>query len=285
MAAFSPADLRNTSVKMTSKSRKRYPSGVKQSRRTFSAGESAGRISARYFGMPPVTQSVSTTSRIGVRPAADPQNARQSRSGISSRCSASETRPTNAFERRMLSRNQAETVPHTTNTRLSRRANLVSHASLRSAGKVLSNAPIHEISSRNTTVLARPFTAAASASNAFAQPSALASGVPVCAASRSQKWRSCVSFVTPSSGATPVISTNRHFDRAANSSTSVDFPTRRRPEQTTNEDDSFPQSPSRASNSCALPMNIAVSFPLGTRVILGGTPGKCKKNSGGYLQK
>ena len=54
-----------------------------------------------------------------------------------------------------------ETEPQTTNINFSRLENCVSQAVFSSAGKVLSNAPIHDISSKNTMVLPRfSFTAA-----------------------------------------------------------------------------------------------------------------------------
>ena len=183
----------------------------------------------------------------------------------------------------MLSRIQPETDPHTTKTRFSRRANFVSQASFSNAGKALSNAPIHDISSRNTTVFARPLMADARASKALAQPSAHASSAPVCADRRSQKWLSCVAFVTPSSGASPVISMKRHLDRAANSSISVDFPTRRRPEQTTRDGESLPHNSSRVSNSSFLPANMALSLLLLNNSHCTSRTSAYQEISGGYL--
>ena len=66
-----------------------------------------------------------------------------------------EMRLTKALDQRIFRLIQVETDPQTTNTSLSRLENCVSHAVLRSAGNVLSKAPIHEIPSRNTIVLPR----------------------------------------------------------------------------------------------------------------------------------
>ena len=53
----------------------------------FSSGGSDGSISCRYFGTPPVTESTSTRSRVGVRSAFRPQNARQlERGSFQSEC-------------------------------------------------------------------------------------------------------------------------------------------------------------------------------------------------------
>ena len=41
--------------------------------RMFSSTESDGRTSSRYFGTPPVTESMSSFSRVDIRSAAEPQ--------------------------------------------------------------------------------------------------------------------------------------------------------------------------------------------------------------------
>ena len=185
--------------------------------------------------MPPVTERTSRMSRVEVRPAFFPQKPRHSAGASSPSEKSSEMRPTNPFEFWMFLPIQAETLPATMKMSLSCFENCVSHAVLRKEANEVSYLPIHEISSRNTTVLPLRCKAASSASNALGQQSAFASGIRVAPARRSQKLSICRWLSISLSGASPTSSMNVHFERAANSSTKVDLPMRRRPAMTTKE--------------------------------------------------
>ena len=170
-----------------------------------------------------------------VRPAFFPQKPRHS-AGVSSPSEkSSEMRPTKPLDFWMFCPIQAETLPATTKMSLSCFENCVSQAVLRKEANEGSYLPIHEISSRKTIVFPLWRKAASSASNALGQQSAFASGVRVASARRSQKLSICRRLSMSLSGASPTSSMNVHFERAANSSTRVDFPIRRRPAMTTNE--------------------------------------------------
>ena len=170
---------------------------------------------------------------------------------------SSEMRPTKARAFRTFSCIQAETLAAITKTRFCRRENFVSHASFSNAAKDASYFPIQDISSRNTIVFAEPLMAAANASKALAQPSHFASGTPVATANRSQKWSISFWFVISESGASPAISTNRHFDSDAKCAISVDLPIRRRPDTATNDDVRFFHSAAKSIRLSSRPTNTA----------------------------
>ena len=191
-----------------------------------------------------------------MRPAAPPQKARQSRRGISPSVRHREKRPTKPVLFRMFFCIHAETEPHTTKTRRRCSWKRLSHATLRCAGKSLSNPPIHEISSSNTTVFPVSRMAPSRAAKASGQLFGDIGGKPLWAARLRPNSASCLALFMPFSGASPSIFSSLAPDRLANSFIRVLLPMRRRPWHATRDGPRLRHSDARVSSSFSRPRNI-----------------------------
>ena len=156
----------------------------------------------------------------------------------------------------------ADTLPQTTITSLSCLWKSLSHAHFRCPGKSGSYAPIHEISSRRTTVRFLPSMNSFSQKKASCQLSKTSLGRFVCCARSAPKLASWSRFVMPLRGGNPSKEKNLSAVFSANCSISVLLPMRRRPLQATNDDVDLRHRADRSSMYSFLPTNIGIPLEL-----------------------
>ena len=248
----------NTALNVSSNSRKSVPPGMKHNCRMFSSTDHSGRISSRYFGTPPVIDRMSNSSRDESLCPAMPNIATLSASDSSPTSRSRESLPTKPVLSRMFSAIHDETEPQRTRTRLSCFLRRLSHAVLRNPAKSGLRDPIHDISSRRTTVRPTGGIAASRLRNASVQFFARGTSVPVWSESSAQKFFRCARSVMPLRGGMPTMFMKRSAVRLANSSISVLLPMRLRPRHVTSEEVRLLQSWESAVNCSFLPTNIRV---------------------------